>query len=260
MELYFTYQTKNLINGKTYIGVHKTKNINDGYIGNGIYRQSCAIREAKRKNIPFINAVVEYGYANFDRKVLSFFDSYEEALEEEKAIVNKDWVKCRENYNVSTGGLGRTNVPMDKEHKKTLIAMHSREYVVVDTLNENTYFVKGLTNWCRENFPELVIIKEGKKDGHRLGSVLQGNTCLYKNRWWACKKEDWTGEPIIKQKVKELGGGIKKFPYKVVDEKGYVHEGSNRAKFCREYGLDTSCFNKVLKGVLKSHKGFELYK
>lgn len=64
--LYFTYQTKNLINGKTYIGVHKTKNINDGYIGNGVYRQSCADREVKRKpNIPFLNAVVKYGYNNF---------------------------------------------------------------------------------------------------------------------------------------------------------------------------------------------------
>ena len=38
---YIVYITINLCNGKLYIGVHKTNpDVFDGYIGNGIYRQS----------------------------------------------------------------------------------------------------------------------------------------------------------------------------------------------------------------------------
>ena len=53
METYFIlYKTTNLINGKSYIGIHKTNNLNDGYLGSGF-----AITEAIEK----------YGKDNFKR-------------------------------------------------------------------------------------------------------------------------------------------------------------------------------------------------
>jgi len=101
---YFTYQTKNLVNGKTYIGVHSTNKLSDGYIGGGIYRISDALRLSKSKTRYFPNAVVKYGYDNFKLEVLCYFDSYEEALEEEAFLVNIDWVKSKDNYNAIEGG------------------------------------------------------------------------------------------------------------------------------------------------------------
>lgn len=87
--LYFIYKTTNLINGKTYIGIHKTDDINDGYLGSGIY---------------FLKAIKKHGKQNFKREILEFCSSYDELLEKEKLYVNEEWVKNNDNYNLKTGG------------------------------------------------------------------------------------------------------------------------------------------------------------
>jgi hypothetical protein len=86
---YILYKTINLVNNKTYIGIHQTKNINDGYLGSGL-----AMRRAIKK----------YGEDTFKREILEFCSSYEELLEREKVYVNEDWVNEETNYNLKTGG------------------------------------------------------------------------------------------------------------------------------------------------------------
>jgi hypothetical protein len=86
----YTYQTKNLINGKTYIGVHSTNNINDGYIGSGTTLKS---------------SIRKHGKKNFRKVILCFFDSAADAYEEEKYLVNESWVKRDDNYNMCVGGV-----------------------------------------------------------------------------------------------------------------------------------------------------------
>jgi len=63
---HFVYITTNLINGKQYIGDHSTYNLEDGYIGSG-----------KTALIP---AIKKYGKQNFQRKILEFFDTKEDAF------------------------------------------------------------------------------------------------------------------------------------------------------------------------------------
>ena len=78
MELkWIFYITTNILNGHFYFGVHRTNiNINDGYIGCGIYRQAQAI-----ENYPFHNAVKKYGYNNFKRETLFEFPDTEQGRE-----------------------------------------------------------------------------------------------------------------------------------------------------------------------------------
>jgi hypothetical protein len=87
----FTYKTTNMINGKIYIGVHKTNNINDGYIGSGLI---------------ISRAIKKYGKENFKREILEEFDTLAEAYLEESKIVNESFVNRSDTYNITIGGDG----------------------------------------------------------------------------------------------------------------------------------------------------------
>lgn len=100
---YFIYKTTNLINHKTYIGIHQTENIDDAYIGSGLY---------------FLRAVKKYGKENFKREILEFCSSYDELLDKERAYVNEDWIKDKSNYNLKTGG--QSTGILSKESKKKI--------------------------------------------------------------------------------------------------------------------------------------------
>jgi len=88
---YFTYQTTNLINGKIYIGVHSTTDINDDYLGSGKFLKI---------------DVKKYGRSNFDRTILKFFNTFEEAYKEECKLLSKEFIDSSSTYNVKLGGVG----------------------------------------------------------------------------------------------------------------------------------------------------------
>ena len=71
---YIVYKTTNLINGKIYVGVHRTNpDIFDGYIGCGVSK-----KDQKKKIKGFPKAVQKYGYENFKREILFIFPDTEE--------------------------------------------------------------------------------------------------------------------------------------------------------------------------------------
>lgn len=86
---HYFYKITNKINGKFYYGVHNTNNLNDGYFGSGK-----VLKEAYKK----------YGIENFEKEILKFFDTEEEAFAHEKEVVNEELIKNKECYNVQIGG------------------------------------------------------------------------------------------------------------------------------------------------------------
>lgn len=104
---YIVYQTTNLVNNKIYIGVHKTINpdIFDGYYGCGLSKSN-NYWFLKNPYTPFHLAVAKYGLKNFKRTIISIFDTAEEAYALEAQIVNRDFIKRNDTYNVSIGGNG----------------------------------------------------------------------------------------------------------------------------------------------------------
>lgn len=100
-KLFFVYKTTCIVNGKQYIGVHSTFDLNDGYIGNGIYRQ----KDATGRSLTYFKAAVnKHGYGNFTRDIIKFFSNIEEAFLLESELVTEEWILSKNNYNIALGG------------------------------------------------------------------------------------------------------------------------------------------------------------
>lgn len=92
MTIYYTvYQTTNLINGKIYIGKHKTTNPYDDYLGSGAKLQI---------------AIEKYGKHNFKKDILYIFDNKNDMDIKERELVNEEFKSNRNTYNVKLGGDG----------------------------------------------------------------------------------------------------------------------------------------------------------
>lgn len=111
---YIVYKTTNLVNGKIYIGVHKTLTPYefDGCIGNGIYMNS---KSRCNKNYVFHRAVLKYGLENFKRETLQVFDKEEDAYNLEKELVNEEFINSPNTYNMVLGGCGGDRNVMAKK-------------------------------------------------------------------------------------------------------------------------------------------------
>jgi hypothetical protein len=88
---YTIYQITNIVNGKIYIGMHQTKNLDDGYMGSGIMLR---------------NAYKKYGIENFNKEILFTFNSRKEMIQKEKELVTEEFCNSLDTYNMCIGGHG----------------------------------------------------------------------------------------------------------------------------------------------------------
>jgi hypothetical protein len=91
---HYIYKTTNVINGKYYIGLHTTDNLDDGYIGSG-------------KRLWY--SLKKYGRENFECKILEMFSDRSSLIKREKEIVNEDLLKDTMCMNLCFGGGGWPN-------------------------------------------------------------------------------------------------------------------------------------------------------
>jgi hypothetical protein len=101
--MYILYKTTNTISGRYYVGV--TNNNDKYYKGSGT---------------ALLEAIKKYGSKNFIKEVLETFETEEEAFAAEAKVVNEEFVKDRNTYNIKVGGKGGTGQLKTEAHKQKI--------------------------------------------------------------------------------------------------------------------------------------------
>lgn len=86
---YILYRITNTLNNKFYIGIHKTSNISDSYMGSGKL---------------LLRAIKKYGVHNFKKEILEYHDSEENLCRREEELVTEDFIRLNNVYNIMPGG------------------------------------------------------------------------------------------------------------------------------------------------------------
>jgi len=160
----YFYKITNLVNNKYYYGVHKTNNIDDGYMGSG-----------KRLKYAF----GKYSIENFKKEILEYFNTYEDALKYESEIVSERLVNDNNCYNLKIGGTGGNGWVYANNGEKmiTVIDKNENKYIRVNVDSE--YFkndalrnIKDISDadkikWFDKTFKSaLGYITQIEKDGY----------------------------------------------------------------------------------------------
>jgi hypothetical protein len=142
---HYIYKTTNLKNGKFYVGMHSTDNLNDDYLGSGD-----RLRRSIRRN----------GKTNFKLEILEFLSDRASLSLREKELVNESLLKDPLCMNLSLGGQGGLN---SIEHGIKLKEGASK-WAKVQW--QNTEYRNKITNVLRNNM----------KENHRLGKIKYDTT------------------------------------------------------------------------------------
>lgn len=107
----YIYMIVNKINGKTYIGQHKSikKWNDDNYMGSGKY-----LKRAQNK----------YGIENFEKFLIQYCSSKEELNKQEIFWIAEYRNRGKAEYNIAKGGLSGGSGPLSEEAKRKLSEAH----------------------------------------------------------------------------------------------------------------------------------------
>jgi len=100
-QIIFTYVITNKINGKQYVGMHMTQDIDDDYMGSGTRLRS---------------AILKYGVGNFVKNILYYYEDAMIAHLHEGVLIRLYSSLCPDGYNINPSG-GRKPIEYSDESR-----------------------------------------------------------------------------------------------------------------------------------------------
>ena len=179
---YLIYKITNTVNNKIYIGSHKTKEINDGYMGSGKY-----LNYAYKK----------YGLENFKKEILFVFDNPTDMFNKEAELVNDKFLAEENTYNLKRGGFG--GFDYINATGKNLYGMNGKTPNVADN------FAKGrkTRQYRKETDPEY-----SKRISSKLSAALRGKPGRFTGKSHSDETKQLIGK---KNSVCQRGAGNSQF-------------------------------------------------
>lgn len=296
MELkYIVYVTVNLCNGKLYFGVHRTNpNVFDGYIGCGIYRQSnatqkyplhTAVRKYGYDN--FKRTIIQI-FPDTD-------EGKKQAYNLETQIVNTTLLRSKNVYNSKLGGEGGCNIEQKRIYKYSLSGEFLQSYknindAALSVINNGDIYniVKSIRNNCLGYSSSAYNFFWSYKKEFTYHSnkvkvaqyTISGKFIRYYDS--ITEAEEKLQINTIKQAINKkcLAGGFQWRVYDcsdkdidsfytntikndntkiaMLDNNGnFIKEYSSINECAKENNLKSSQINRVLRNIVRSHKGFK---
>jgi group I intron endonuclease len=231
--MFTLYSHKNKINKKQYIGI--TSNPKKRFIGNGIAYKKCVI---------FYNAILKYGWDNFETIILKDNLTKENAIRLEIQTIEKQKTTNRKyGYNVSKGGevfrLGFRYT--DKEKKKMSIQRKGRNKGL--RVSPKSEFTKG------HKFSEDIIKKmsDAKKGKTTWNKGLKGYISGDKN---PMKRKE------VREKFLGANNSSAKPLYQIDKDGNILKKWDCMSDAARELNANTSNISACCRGKLTQTKGY----
>jgi hypothetical protein len=189
---YIIYKTTNIVNGNFYIGAHKTKRIDDDYLGSGVLLKK---------------AIKKYGKRNF-------IDTSEEMYNKEKELTEQ-FLQDPLCYNLNIGGKGGWDYINSDETR--INPMHIPEIVEKNKQSSKRTKQKNPEKYKKiamDNLQKAVEKNKGSKRSNKTKKLMSEKT---KQRW--AKNKEYLIDRLSSEFI-------------VVDPEGNEFKTNRLEKFC----------------------------
>ena len=178
------YRITNLINGKTYIGQHKYKKLDDSYMGSGkILKQ----------------AIKKHGIENFKKEILYSRIQYKETADNmERFAIAKERAIGKAEYNLADGGQGGDlGNAINKKISEALKNKNKGKKLSEETKQKISEKMKGNTNSKGKKLSEEARKKISEAERGKPG--MKGE----KNPMWGRHHSEETRKKLSEAKISE---------------------------------------------------------
>lgn len=228
-QVYYTvYQITNLINGKIYVGAHKSDDPYDNYMGSG----------------KLLNQSIEkYGIENFQKDILFFCESDSAMFLKEAEIVNEEFIARNDTYNIKLGGYGGFD-HIDFSDPEYLNKLSKAAYKQWENPEHRDKMSENMKEICNDPVVKERMCRLRKEQWQREG---------YREKLSNSQKESWKDPEKREKRIKAAKEGSNKPETKELKSKICTEQWKDpefRAKMVNKrwvYSLSTGKTAKINK-------------